>query len=201
MSGIIKKMSQVIMLAVVIEMFSKFTPVISLYFRDGEWSYSNKLVKEIVTISRGVRFIAASESESGSKVNSSKDIAFNAIGEDRDGVHLNEIARVFWSKTLSTGFLLCRFSFCYQQTTGTAMYGDFVEFGYSTLCFKVTEYSAHSGLRYWFYAGTGTDTSQSESNGGFINSRMTGSIVNNEAFNKGMNYSVPSMDGSCILWG
>jgi len=136
MSGIIKEVSQVIILTVVVEMFGEFTPVISLYFRDGERSYGNKLLKEITTISRGVGFIAATKSESGFKVNSGKDIAFNAISKDRDGVHLDKITGVLWSKTLSTGFLLCRFSFFYQQATGTAMYGNFVEPGYS----------AHSGF-------------------------------------------------------
>ena len=146
MSGVIKEMSQVVFLTVVIEMFGKFTSIISLDSCDSEWSYGNKLVKEITTISRGVGFIAASESKSSAQVNSGKDIAFNAIGKDRDGVHLNEIAGVTWSKTLSPGFLLRRFSFSYQQTAGSAMYGDFTVFGYSALCLKVMEYSAHGGL-------------------------------------------------------
>ena len=104
MSGVIKEMSQVISLTVVIEMFGKFTSIISLDSCDSKRSYGNKLLKEITTISRGVRFIAASKSESGSQVNGGKNIAFNTISKDRDGVHLDKITGVLWSKTLSAGF-------------------------------------------------------------------------------------------------
>ena len=54
MSGIIKEVSQVISLTVVIEMFGKFTSIITLYSCDSERSYGNKLLKEITTICRGV---------------------------------------------------------------------------------------------------------------------------------------------------
>ena len=85
-------MGQTVFLTVVLKVFGEFSTVVCLDSLSDKWGYFEKLPEEITAISRGVRLIGVGEGESGTDINGGEDIAFNPAGEDRDRVHLYEVA-------------------------------------------------------------------------------------------------------------
>ena len=85
-------MHQALFLAALLEMLGKFTAIVSLNPPGGKQGDFKELIKEITATGRGVRFIGISEGKPGADINGGKDIALKTISEDRNGIHLNEIA-------------------------------------------------------------------------------------------------------------
>ena len=114
MLGIIEEMGQAVLLAIAVEVVGKFTAVVRLDSLSDKRGYSNELPKEIITTGRRSGLIGIGEGKSGADINRGEDIAFEAGGEDRDRVHLDEVAGELRKKALPSHFLLLRFRFPYQ---------------------------------------------------------------------------------------
>ena len=120
MSGVIEEVNQAAFPAIVIEMFFEFAAVIGLDPCSSEWSDSDELVEEIRAVSRGIRFIGTGESEPGFNIDSGKDIAFDAVDEDRDGIHLDDITWKLRKEAFPSRFLPDMSGLSYQQPAGSA---------------------------------------------------------------------------------
>jgi len=201
MLGVIEVMDQAMLKARLLEVFGEFTSVVCLDALGGKRGYFDELLKEITAISRGVRLIGIGESESAADIEGSEDIAFNATGEDRDRIHLYQVARELGQKTLPALLLLSTGRFPKQEPTSSAADGELVGFGNSALHFEVMDDPTYGGLRYRLNTSLLTGYGQGWGHGGFIHSGMSSPVLNNKALNKGMDYPLPPVEGGPISDG
>ncbi len=114
MLGVIEEVYETSFLASLSKVFFEFTTIVSLDPGSDKWGNISELLKEILAIGRRVGFIGIGEGKSRPDVNSGKDIAFDASSKDRDGIHLNKVARLLGHEAFSPSFLPGRFPFSYQ---------------------------------------------------------------------------------------
>ena len=98
---IIKEVHQAIILARLGKVFFKFTTVISLDSLSGKGGNLEEVTQKITAMSRGIGFIGVGEGKARADVNGGKDIALDASSKDRDGIHLNKVARLLGHKAFS----------------------------------------------------------------------------------------------------
>src|SRR3989337_3916289 len=107
-------------------MLGEFTAVVRLDPPGDKWSYFDELPKEIITIGGGSGLISIGKGKPGANINRSKDVAPEPGGEDRDGVHLDEVARILRNKAFPPCLLLCCLMLPYRQITAPAIDSDLV---------------------------------------------------------------------------
>jgi hypothetical protein len=93
-SGIVKEIQEVVILAGLVKMLQKLAAVIRLYMADGERRHAGKLIKEIPDVEGRIRLISIGESEAGLDVYGRKQVAFNTADKEGNGILLHQVSRL-----------------------------------------------------------------------------------------------------------